>query len=317
MAVVPAPVVLTLAVLSFFLGRFQQQSSELPELSPSVKVETDSNVIVPREELAESRLLSSVEKMISPADMETYVLERSGLSSTRPPVATGATGNSFYSVIPFQYLSLYPRLVVYPNFIDEERCNYIIKLATNSLQKSGLAYRPGEVGSDDQQTRTSQGTFLMSDQDTDGVLAWVEEKIASVTFLPVEHGEAFNVLKYNNMQHYDSHMDSFDPKDFGPQPSQRVATVLLYLSDVEAGGETVFKHQGKDGESRQIQDWRNCEGDFKYKPRRGDAVLFWSVKPWLEIDPHALHGGCPVIAGTKWVATKWLRNKPQRMPLSR
>lgn len=42
--------------------------------------------------------------------------------------------------------------------------------------------------------------------------------------------------------------DTFDPKVFGPQPSQRIATVLIYLSDVEEGGETVFKREGYGGE---------------------------------------------------------------------
>ena len=107
--------------------------------------------------------------------------------------------------------------------------------------------------------------------------------------------QAFNVLKYENMQHYDSHMDSFDPKDFGPQGSQRIATVLVYLSDVVEGGETVFKKEGFDGAERPVTDWRNCDdGSFKYKPRKGDAVLFWGVYPDGEIDPHSLHGGCPV-----------------------
>lgn len=52
-----------------------------------------------------------------------------------------------------------------------------------------------------------------------------------------------------------------------------------------------------------ITDWRNCnDGSFKYQPRQGDAVLFWSVTPNQEIDPRALHGGCPVIKGEKWVS---------------
>lgn len=72
--------------------------------------------------------------------------------------------------------------------------------------------RPGEDQDPNQQTRTSKGTFIGAPQDTEGVLAWVEERIAAVTQLPRENGEPFNVLQYEHMQHYDSHMDSFDPK---------------------------------------------------------------------------------------------------------
>ena len=49
-------------------------------------------------------------------------------------------------------------------------------------------------------------------------------------------------------QHYDSHYDSFSEKDFGKQYSQRIATFLLFLNDVEEGGETVFKREGRDSE---------------------------------------------------------------------
>ena len=37
--------------------------------------------------------------------------------------------------------------------------------------------------------RTSQGTFVSRDEDKEGVLAWIEDKIAQVTGLPVGHGE--------------------------------------------------------------------------------------------------------------------------------
>lgn len=64
------------------------------------------------------------------------------------------------------------------------------------------------------------------------------------------------------------------------------------------------------GADRPIQDWRNCDdGSFKYAPRMGDAVLFWGTRPNGEIDPHSLHGGCPVKKGEKWVATKWIRSR--------
>lgn len=37
--------------------------------------------------------------------------------------------------------------------------------------------------------RTSQGTFISRNEDKEGVLAWIEDKIASLTGLPVAHGE--------------------------------------------------------------------------------------------------------------------------------
>ena len=123
--------------------------------------------------------------------------------------------------------------------------------------------------------------------------------------------QAFNVLKYEKGQHYDSHYDVFDPEQYGVQKSNRVATVLIYLEAPEEGGETIFPLEGENGLKNIGRiDYKSCEMGLKYKPRKGDAVLFWSITPEGKIDKHSLHGGCPVIQGTKWVATKWIRNLP-------
>lgn len=45
---------------------------------------------------------------------------------------------------------------------------------------------------------------------------------------------------------------------------------------------------------------------FSVKPRRGDALLFFSLHPDATTDPNSLHAGCPVIEGEKWSATKWI-----------
>lgn len=41
------------------------------------------------------------------------------------------------------------------------------------------------------------------------------------------------------------------------------------------------------------------------KPKQGDALLFFNTHVNGSIDKHSLHGGCPVVAGTKWAMTKW------------
>ena len=42
------------------------------------------------------------------------------------------------------------------------------------------------------------------------------------------------------------------------------------------------------------------------KPRKGDALLFFSLHPDASTDEMSLHGGCPVLEGEKWSATKWI-----------
>ncbi|KAF2320942.1 hypothetical protein GH714_032100 [Hevea brasiliensis] len=152
----------------------------------------------------------------------------------------GVTGESSVESIPFQVLSWKPRAVYFPNFATPEQCNSIIEMAKSRLKPSSLALRKGETDESTQGTRTSSGTFISASEDKTGVLEFIEQKIARATMIPRSHGEAFNVLRYEIGQKYDSHYDSFNPAEYGPQTSQRVASFLLYLSDVEEGGETMF-----------------------------------------------------------------------------
>mmetsp|Transcript_13032 Transcript_13032/g.37880 ORF Transcript_13032/g.37880 Transcript_13032/m.37880 type:complete len:289 (+) Transcript_13032:762-1628(+) len=249
---------------------------------------------------------------------ERFALSASGFDLVRPALAPSDSGDGAMHVVPFQTISWYPRITYYPGFVDKDRCEHIMNLAKKHMSPSSLAYRPGESIPESQDVRTSSGTFLSREMDREaGVLSWLEERIAAVTHLPVENGEAFNLLRYMPTQHYDSHYDSFSPDQYGPQPTQRIATFLLFLSDVEEGGETVFKREGRTHGNDTIADWRGCEDNIgvKVKPRQGDAVLFWSTRPDLSLDDHALHGACPVKKGEKWSMAKWIHEKPLRAPI--
>lgn len=59
-------------------------------------------------------------------------------------------------------------------------------------------------------------------------------------FLYTENGEDIQVLRYEPGQKYDPHYDYFVDKVNAARGGHRVATVLMYLTDVEKGGETVF-----------------------------------------------------------------------------
>lgn len=58
--------------------------------------------------------------------------------------------------------------------------------------------------------------------------------------LSPENGEQLQILHYEHGQKYEPHADFF-VDDFNLQAGgNRVATVLMYLSNVDKGGETIF-----------------------------------------------------------------------------
>lgn len=64
--------------------------------------------------------------------------------------------------------------------------------------------------------------------------------VNSLQYLISENGEDIQVLRYEHGQKYDPHYDYFADKVNIARGGHRVATVLMYLTDVTKGGETVF-----------------------------------------------------------------------------
>ncbi|EPS63604.1 iron ion binding / oxidoreductase/ oxidoreductase protein, partial [Genlisea aurea] len=204
-----------------------------------------------------------------------------------------------------EVISWEPRASIFHGFLSKAECNYLISLAQPHMKKSTVV--DSDTGkSKDSRVRTSYGTFLARGRDK--IVRNIEKRIADATFIPVEHGEGLQILHYEEGQkyepHYDYFMDEFNTKNGG----QRIATFLMYLSDVEEGGETVFP--AAKGNSSGVPWWNELsecgKGGLSVKPKTGDAVLFWSMKPDATLDPTSLHGSCPVIKGSKWSAPKWI-----------
>ncbi|XP_047310600.1 probable prolyl 4-hydroxylase 10 [Impatiens glandulifera] len=205
-----------------------------------------------------------------------------------------------------EVISWEPRAFVYHNFLTKEECEYLIELAKPNMQKSSVV--DSETGkSKDSRVRTSSGTFLPRGRDK--TIRKIEQKIADFTFIPVEHGEGLQILHYEVGQKYEPHYDYFQDDYNTKNGGQRIATILMYLSDVEEGGETVFP--AAKGNYSAVPWWNELsecgKGGLSVKPKMGDALLFWSMRPDATLDPSSLHGGCAVIKGNKWSSTKWMR----------
>jgi len=144
--------------------------------------------------------------------------------------------------------------------------------------------------------RSSFGMFFSGSTEGKAV-GKIRKEIASFARIPVENGEDMQVLHYPVGGEYQPHYDYFDPSTPGGlihfnRGGQRVATLLVYLNTVAKGGETIFP-----------------KANLAIAPTKGKAVLFYNVKPDGRIDPRSFHGGAPVLAGEKWIATIWLRER--------
>ncbi|XP_073220003.1 probable prolyl 4-hydroxylase 9 isoform X2 [Cicer arietinum] len=187
----------------------------------------------------------------------------------------GEFGDDSITSIPFQVLSWKPRAVYFPNFATAEQCEGIVSVAKAGLKPSSLALRKGETAENTKGIRTSSGMFISASEDKTGILGVIEEKIARATMIPRSNGE--------------------------------MASFLLYLTNVEDGGETMFPFENGSNMDGSY-GYEDCVG-LRVKPRQGDGLLFYSLLPNGTIDQTSLHGSCPVIKGEKWVATKWIRDQ--------
>ncbi|KAJ9178438.1 hypothetical protein P3X46_010319 [Hevea brasiliensis] len=203
-----------------------------------------------------------------------------------------------------EIISWSPRIIVLHNFLSMEECDYLRAIALPRLEISTVVDTKTGKGIKSN-VRTSSGMFLSSEERKYPMVQAIEKRISVYSQVPVENGELLQVLRYEKNQFYKPHHDYFSDTFNLKRGGQRVATMLMYLSDNVEGGETYFPMAGS-GEC-------NCGGKvakgLSVKPIKGDAVLFWSMGLDGQSDPNSLHGGCEVLSGEKWSATKWMRQR--------
>jgi len=203
-----------------------------------------------------------------------------------------------------QVLSWRPRAFVYHNFLSRDEVRHILKLSSIQMKRS-MVVGPNDTGVVDS-IRTSAGTFLMRNQDS--VITAIEERLAVWSQLPASYQEDMQVLRYGPTNKYGPHLDGLG----------RVMSVLIYLIEPEEGGETAFPASNgwlhpEMGEAAQGPFSPCARGHVAYKPRTGDALMFYDLKPnYKDADDDSTHTGCPVIKGVKWNAVKWIHGVPFR-----
>ncbi|XP_022640129.1 probable prolyl 4-hydroxylase 10 [Vigna radiata var. radiata] len=188
-----------------------------------------------------------------------------------------------------EILSWEPRAFLYHNFLTKDECEYLINIAKPNMQRSKVL-KSGMVKTSS--GRTSFGAFL--DRGVDKTVRKIEKRIADFTHIPVENGEGLQILHYEVGQEYVGHHDFFVDENYTANGGDRIATMLMYLSDVEEGGETVFPDAK--GKLRSVPWWNINELSYcarkglSIKPKMGNALLFWNMRPDATYDPSSFHG---------------------------
>lgn len=185
-----------------------------------------------------------------------------------------------------------PRVVVFGGLLSDDECAALVAAARPRLARSQTVVT-ATGGAEVNAVRTSEGMFF--ERGESELVQRIEQRIARLVRWPLVNGEGLQVLHYLPGTEYKPHYDYFDPAAASTpgilqRGGQRVATLVMYLSEPEKGGATAFP-----------------DVHFEVAPKRGNAVFFSYERP----DPstRTLHAGTPVIAGEKWIATKWLRER--------
>ena len=197
---------------------------------------------------------------------------------------TGHTINIENKRIPVLARYGEPLVVILGNVLSDEECDTLIELAKQDMKRSTIG-ATREVNS----MRTSTGAFIENDQNE--TVLRIEQRLAAITAIPTEHSENLHVLRYTPGQEYKAHFDYFSSTSQAAQ-NNRICTIVLYLNDVEEGGETYFPHL-----------------DLSVAPHKGMAVYFEYFYQDDSLNEKTLHGGAPVTKGEKWIATQWIRKQ--------
>ncbi len=181
-------------------------------------------------------------------------------------------------------------LFIVRRFLDPELCLELI-------ERIDLERRPSTIADDigDAQFRTSETCDLVG---PDPVIARVDDAVCELLGLPPELGELIQGQRYAPGQEFKAHTDTFEP--MGPDYYEHCATrgnrswtAMVYLNEPEDGGATRFKTIGKivQPETGKLLAWNNLLADGRPNPA-------------------TLHQGMKVRKGTKYILTKWFRERP-------
>jgi prolyl 4-hydroxylase len=181
-------------------------------------------------------------------------------------------------------------LFIVRRFLDPAACAALIERIDATRRPSEIADDIGDVA-----FRTSETCDL---DWRDPVVGDVDRKIGALLGLDLRSSEPLQGQRYAPGQEFKPHTDTFEPGGYDyyvhtADTGQRTWTAMIYLNEPEDGGATRFKTIGK-----------------TVQPETGKLLAWNNLLPDGRPNPATLHQGMKVRRGTKYVLTKWFRERP-------
>ncbi len=177
------------------------------------------------------------------------------------------------------------------NFLYSKECDQVTELIKKRLRPSTVA-ADGEV---DEAYRTSRTCDL--GELTDPLIADIDRRICALLGIHPSYSEITQGQYYEPGEEFKVHTDFFEGPAFeehARERGQRTFTFMVYLNDVESGGETEFMRLKQ-----------------TIKPKKGMAIIWNSLNEDGSNNHNTLHQAHPVRTGVKSIITKWFRTKGQ------
>ncbi|MDE1914591.1 MAG: 2OG-Fe(II) oxygenase [Sphingomonadales bacterium] len=180
-------------------------------------------------------------------------------------------------------------IVIVSDFLTPDECETVMAMV-DAVAEPSATYAA--------ETDTSARSSYSGDVDRyDPFVMMIERRIDDLLGMPSHYGETMQGQRYTVGQQFKPHYDWFAThtkywKGEKVKGGQRSWTAMIYLNDVEEGGQTVFERVG-----------------LNATPKQGMLLAWNNANPDGTPNHNTLHAALPVVRGVKYVITKWYRTR--------
>lgn len=185
------------------------------------------------------------------------------------------------------------QLLLVKNFFTPEQCEELIEIGSEYLEPSRVG-GPNDTTMINRNTRSSFTTMLSDVSQHPAVIEAISQ-IDKTYGHPHLNSNPLQLNRYRVGEEFKAHYDYHDPVLQAARierEGQRTWTFLIYLNEDFEGGTTDFP-----------------ELKYSIVPERGMLVAWNNLLPDGSPNAETLHASTPVMSGTKYMMTKWFKNK--------